>query len=534
MKSVLKVFGIIALVAVIGFSFAACGGGDGNGDNDTYVSKDAGYTYELSFIKTDRTANTKGGDKYMFSVSDDKTKIASRSGTVKIEGDTITLTPPDSDSAEITVSIKDDELRNIKGRVRTKNDKDFYLPGGVSRTGISVLSGDFWYKTGQDGKAIITRYIGDGGAVTIPETIDDKPVTGIGNGAFQFREDITGVTIPDGVTVIGDGAFWVTGLTAVTIPNNVTVIGEMAFYYCKIISLTIPNSVKTIGEWAFGSCLSLTSISIGSGVTSIGYQAFGYSENLATITVASENTAFSSQNGILYNKTKTILIQCPTKITGAITIPGSVTNIGTFAFRSCKNITSLTIENGVTNIGDNAFFECSGITGGITIPDSVKNTGQMAFASCSNITSLTIGNGLTRIENGAFYYCEKLASVTIGNSVKSIGIGAFRKCAITTLTIPNNVTRIENGAFHYCTKLTSVTIGSGVTSIERNAFEWCNSLTSVTFATGSNIADANFEPQVFPEGEGLGFGGDTLKTAYRTGKAGTYTRSSNGTTWTKQ
>ena len=89
------------------------------------------------------------------------------------------------------------------------------------------------------------------------------------------------------------------------------------------------------------------------------------------------------------------------------------------------------------------------------------------------------------------------------------------------------------GAFHGCNNLTSVTLPDSVTSIGYWVFDLCTSLTSVIFATGSNIANANFKDSAFPEGE-RGDGGNTLKKAYSTGKAGTYTRQTNGWTWSKQ
>jgi len=122
---------------------------------------------------------------------------------------------------------------------------------------------------------------------------------------------------------------------------------------------------------------------------------------------------------------------------------------------------------------------------------------------------------------------------TIPNGVTYIWYNAFSGCtSLTSLTIPNGVTDIWFDAFRGCTSLTSVIIGSGVDVIGGEAFEECSNLTSVTFVAGSNIHDLNFGDNVFPEGAD-GYGGNTLKTAYSTGKAGTYTRTTNGSTWTK-
>ncbi len=163
----------------------------------------------------------------------------------------------------------------------------------------------------------------------------------------------------------------------------------------------------------------------------------------------------------------------------SVTIPSSVTSIGSYAFSECTSLTSVIIPGSVTIIGTAAFSGCTSLTS-VTIPNSVTSIGGSAFYGCTNLTSVTIPTGVTSIGNSAFYKCTSLKSVTIPNSVTSIEDLTFRECeSLTSVTIPSSVTSIGERAFCSCSRLTSVTIPDGVTSIGEQAFSFCKSLTSV-------------------------------------------------------
>ena len=125
---------------------------------------------------------------------------------------------------------------------------------------------------------------------------------------------------------------------------------------------------------------------------------------LTSIVVDASNTAYSSQDGVLYNKAKTVLIQYPGGKSGGFTIP-----------------------NSVTSIGDSA-FQLAGLTS-VIIPDSVTSIGSYAFHDCSGLTSVTIGNSVTSIGSFAFNNCPTLTRAYFNGNAPSMGSYVFDDCA---------------------------------------------------------------------------------------------------------
>ena len=291
-------------------------------------------------------------------------------------------------------------------------------------------------------------------SVTIPDS-----VTIIEDGAFRCCESLTNVTIGNSVTTIGKYAFSeCSSLTSVTIPSSVTTIGYMAFDECSsLTNVTIPNGVTTIGMFAFSYCRSLTSVEIPDSVTTIGKSAFSVCISLTSINVASGNLNYLSEDGVLFDKNKSKLIQCPIgNQRTEYTVPNSVTTIGEYAFSCCRSLTSVTIPNSETIIEDGAFDQCYSLIS-VTIPDSVTTIGYRAFDYCRSLTSVTIPNSVKTIGGWAFSDCTSLTSITIPNSVTTIGYWSFSHCSgLTSVTIPNSVTTIVEGAFFDCSSLKDV------------------------------------------------------------------------------
>jgi hypothetical protein len=353
------------------------------------------------------------------------------------------------------------------------------------------VSGDFTY-TVTDDAATITKYTGTAPAPLIPSELGGKPVTVIATDAFRSNTTLITANIPDSVKEIGNSAF--RGCTSLT-----------------VLSL---NKVTTIAGDAFNGCVLLASVTLPESVTSIQTNIFNGCTTLTAINVDANNPAYSSVDGVLFNKDKTLFVRYPAAKpaqNSSYTIPAGVKSIGRHAFLNTP-LTSVTIPDGVTTIGPEVFYY-SQLTS-ITIPDSVTSIGnyafhgstslatvtisenskltsigQSAFQACT-FASITIPKGITTISPQLFQNCKSLTSVTIPDGVTEIGNQAFDHCeklgttSEGTITIPDTVKRIGNSAFGYCSNLTSLTIPDSVTEIGQEAFQWCTKLTSLTIPEG--------------------------------------------------
>lgn len=296
---------------------------------------------------------------------------------------------------------------------------------------------------------------------------------------------------------------------------SATIIGYIGTGGAINIPSTTTNGLTVTGI-AYGAFdeSPITSVSIANTVTNIAPGAIVNCYELSTITVASNNPAYSSLNGVLFDKIQATIIQFPeANAANPYIIPTGVTSVGDYAFAYSESLKGVTIPPGVFNIGNYAFFACTGLTN-LIIPNSVTNIGQSAFLE-NGLISVTVSTNVIAIGSGAFSQCNSLTNLAIPASVISIGQGVVDQCAkLTTIavdpnnlvysslggvlfdknqktlirypggaatvyTIPSGVTSLTNGAFSYCS-ITSVTIQYGVTNIGPFAFFVSQSLTNLT------------------------------------------------------
>ena len=375
------------------------------------------------------------------------------------------------------------------------------------------------YTVNADGNATITDFLGPVAStstgsydITIPEKLDDHPVTGLGESSFSgtyspdhpknytllsFCNQIQSVTIPESVTSIGKSAFEdCSNLDSLTIKGVATSIGAYAFGSCtSLTSLSLVGSFQTIGDYAFVSCgmtsltidatitsiekyafssRSLTSLSLTGNVQKIGDYAFYSCPSLKTVTLPKSLTSIGSHAFDFC----TILGSL-----GSIEIPGTVTEIGDFAFNN-SGLTSVTIDEGVKSTGAYMFYKCGNLTT-VTLPESLTTIANGSFAFCPNLNHVNIPARVTCIGDGAFSNCTSLSEITLQDGVKTIGADAFVSCKeLTSITLPDSVTDIGKEAFQSCEGLESITIPKNVTTIEPDTFYWCFSLKDITLPAG--------------------------------------------------
>ena len=188
-----------------------------------------------------------------------------------------------------------------------------------------LTAGKYVYIVLNDGTAEIVNYKGDVAELTVPKKLGGIAVTSISCSAFNYNTNLTSVTIPEGVTFIGNDAFYgCRNLTTVNLPSTLVTLGEDAFNGCSaLVNITLPEGLTTIGESAFEYCSALTTIVFPESLTFIGKEAFYNCDLLANFA-----------------------------------IPANVTAIDEYAFYSCDALTDIVLPDTLTSIGTNAFDGC--------------------------------------------------------------------------------------------------------------------------------------------------------------------------------
>ncbi|MCL2173497.1 MAG: leucine-rich repeat domain-containing protein [Candidatus Bathyarchaeota archaeon] len=290
----------------------------------------------------------------------------------------------------------------------------------------------------------------------IKETdIVKEELTAIGREALAGCEKLTAITVPNSIVFIDENVF-------TDCENLVAInVAEDNKHYCSIDgvlfnkdrttlirypsgkrneSYTVPDNIEIIGERAFRGCQNLTSINIGSRVKTVDERAFMVCDNLTAVNVAENNKHYSSIDGVLFNKNKTILIQYPCgKTDRSYIIPDSVKTIRN-VFLYCDNLISITIGGGVTVI-DGAIFGCENLVA-INVAENNKHyssidgvlfnkdkTVLIQYPDGKTDRSYIVPNSVKTIHD-TFQFCENLISITIPKDAIIDEVSLPKNCII--------------------------------------------------------------------------------------------------------
>ena len=252
---------------------------------------------------------------------------------------------------------------------------------------------------------------------------------------------LSSITIPNSVTSIGEYTFsGCTGITSINIPNSVVSIGGYAFYGCTSLTkpvynetlfaymptpyngvYSIPDGIRQIIEGAFANCTGLTSITISNSVTSIGNNAFDGCYEIDSVVWNAEYCKS--------NDNKSPFSDIASQIS-SFTFGNEVEFLPNYLCKNMYLLNSITIPNSVTSIGTNAFYGCTDIT---KVVWNAKNctysgSGSPFAESADKITSFTFGNEVETIPSDLCNGFRRVRSVTLPSTLSEIGDSAFYGC----------------------------------------------------------------------------------------------------------
>ncbi len=368
-------------------------------------------------------------------------------------------------------------------------------------------SGDFCYTEDGLGNATIVGFIdwddpGDSAqTLVVPDSLDGRPVTALRTSAFEACVKDT-VILPAGITAIPNFAFEDATVRRIVLPEGITEIGNYAFYGVDALEeINLPEGLVRIGKGAFSNT-ALTQVDLPDSLAVLEGNPFSRCTALRQIGVAEDHSAFCLIDGVLFGREDQRLIWYPVPRTAAhydvpegtrvidgafrgqqhlesVTLPGSVTEIGEFAFFDCPRLQRLELPASVTAIGQYAFAQCCSLQD-MTFPEGITELPEGVLDNAVELRTVQLPDTLTRIGGYAFYSCDSLTGVVIPDGVTEIGTMAFWNCySVTSVVLPESLESIGFGAFDGCSRLTRLVIPAGVTQIGNQAFEDCSGLTLV-------------------------------------------------------
>lgn len=244
-----------------------------------------------------------------------------------------------------------------------------------------------------------------------------------------------------------------------------------------LYSLILPNTITEIKSSALSNCPGLESITIPASVTTIGSTVFRSQLRSVEFAPSSQLTTISS------SAFKGTSIE-------SFVAPASLTTLGANAFENCTSLISVTLS--VPRIGNYAFKGCTSLAT-VTLQNGVTTIGNYAFEGCTALKNVTIPTGVTSIGSYAFNGCSALPNIELPQSLTTISQYAFQNCtSLASVTINEGLTFIGNYAFSGCSTLPNITLPQSLTSVGQNAFLNCTKLESITIPSVKTISQYTF------------------------------------------
>ena len=339
----------------------------------------------------------------------------------------------------------------------------------------------FSYTVNEDGATCtITGFTGkESGDLTIPASMDGYPVTGIGNSAFTYANFDGRLILPDSIEIIGNQAF--AGCDRLTgqlvLPANLRTIKASAFIGCsgftgEIVfndkleridcaaiagcsgltgSLMLPDSLAVMQNDSIYDCPGLNGVlHIPSGISSWSADFVTLCGNLTGFDISADHPGCCVEDGILYSRDMTALLQCFANRTKAVVIPEGVTTIGTQAFYRCEQIPSISFPSTLKRIEDWGCAVTRGVTEPIVLPESLEYLGKRAFQLCGGIRDTFVLPSGVQLAEGVFDTCQEMTTLIIEDGVTELPADTFSFCTgLTQVYMPETIERIGTNCFWF-------------------------------------------------------------------------------------
>lgn len=400
----------------------------------------------------------------------------------------------------------------------------------------------------------------------LTEAAPKEGTVAIADGVFQSHTALKSIRLPDSLTVIGKAAFEESGLTGIIIPEGVTVIPEDAFMKCQSLSsVVLPDTLTEIGFRAFTVCTSLRHIEFPASLTKIGQQAFcscvqikafeipasvadidmmalGYKWDDLTYGAAVNDTgaaifgyagsaaeAYASEYNVAFFDLNSLSGSCGDSVywsfdykNGALSLTGSgdmnsfdentevpwdalrsriltvsispdITSLCDYAFSGCSALKSLTLPDSVSQIGINPFFGCTALSE-LTLSASLPAVSGDILSECTALRSVSVGAGSPAMysDHGVLYSADKKTllfvppayesnAFAVPDSVTEIAAYAFYNSALPAVTVPDSVTKIGSCAFYGAASIETLLLPAGLKQLGSYSLYGCASLTQLLF-----------------------------------------------------